>query len=57
VSVGGLNADIGYNGLAPTLIGLYQINFTVPQDSPTGSVDVIVNSGGVASNVAKLEVR
>ncbi|MBM3766063.1 MAG: hypothetical protein FJW32_11785 [Acidobacteria bacterium] len=37
VYVGGRQAAIVFKGLAPGLAGLYQINFTIPASSPTGS--------------------
>ncbi len=57
VSVGGANANVAFSGLAPALVGLYQINFTVPQSTPSGSIDVVVTANGVASNTAKLPVK
>lgn len=46
LTVDGQNADIGYAGLTPTGIGLYQINFTVPSNSRLGNVSLIVNENG-----------
>jgi uncharacterized protein (TIGR03437 family) len=57
ITVGGTSANIAFSGLAPGLVGLYQINFTVPQSASSGSLDVIVTSNGVASNTAKLPVK
>lgn len=57
VSVGGANANVAFSGLAPALVGLYQINFTVPQSTSSGSIDVVVTANGVASNTAKLPVK
>ena len=57
VSVGGASAAISFSGLAPALVGLYQINFTVPMDTPSGSASVVITSNGVASNTAKLPVQ
>jgi uncharacterized protein (TIGR03437 family) len=39
------------------LVGLYQINFTVPDSTPSGSASVVVSMNGVASNTAKLPVQ
>ena len=36
VFIGGLQATVGYSGLAPQLAGLYQINVTVPSGVTTG---------------------
>ncbi len=40
-------ADITYSGLAPGFIGLWQVNFTVPANAPTGTnvpITVFMNS-------------
>jgi uncharacterized protein (TIGR03437 family) len=57
IIVGGTSANIAYSGLAPGLVGLYQINFTVPPSTASGSIEVIVTANGVASNPAKLPVK
>ena len=57
VSVGGETANILYAGLAPTLIGVYQIDFQVPADAPSGDLSLSVTQGGVVSNSAVLPVR
>ena len=36
VFIGGIQATVGYSGLAPDLAGLYQINFTVPTGVTAG---------------------
>jgi uncharacterized protein (TIGR03437 family) len=57
VTVGGTSVTPAFSGLAPALVGLYQINFTVPPSTPSGSIDVVVTANGVASNTAKLPVK
>lgn len=57
VTVGGATANIAFSGLAPALVGLYQINFTVPAGTASGSASVVVTANGVASNTAKLPVQ
>lgn len=37
VYVGGRQAAVTFKGLAPGFAGLYQVNFTVPANAPTGS--------------------
>jgi uncharacterized protein (TIGR03437 family) len=47
INVGVAGEDVGtlaYSGLAPGLAGLYQINFTIPSDAPTGQ-DTLSVSG------------
>ncbi len=46
VYVGGKQADILFQGLAPGLFGLYQLNLKIPLNSPTGnSVPFAIDSG------------
>jgi len=45
------SANIQYSGLAPTLVGLWQINFQVPATAPTGgSVPIVVLMNSIPSN-------
>lgn len=47
VSIGGSNAQILYQGPAPTLVaGLYQINCIVPGGLPPGTAKVVVTADG-----------
>lgn len=58
VSIDGKNAPVLFSGLAPGLVGLYQINVTVPADSLTGDqVPVVVSAGGASSNSATLAIK
>ncbi|MCU1257159.1 MAG: hypothetical protein JWO80_44 [Bryobacterales bacterium] len=45
VSVGGLPADVLYAGLAPSSVGLYQVNFQVPAQVTTRLPEITVQSG------------
>jgi len=56
VMVDGAQAEIGYAGLTPNQIGLYQINFVVPPNAKAGELDVVVTQGKKSSNVARLPV-
>jgi uncharacterized protein (TIGR03437 family) len=47
---------VGFAGLTPTGVGLYQIAFTVPSNARSGSLDLVVSQGGVSSNTTKLPV-
>ena len=49
VTVGTATATIKYIGLTPGSIGLYQVNFIVPQLAK-GTYNVIINIAGYASN-------
>jgi uncharacterized protein (TIGR03437 family) len=56
VTVGGQTAELFFAGLTPGGIGLYQINFRVPANAPTGSLDVVITQNGVRANASKLVV-
>src|SRR5207248_3053756 len=45
-----------FTGLTPSGVGLYQINFTVPANARTGTLDLVVTQNGVSSNGTKLPV-
>jgi uncharacterized protein (TIGR03437 family) len=57
VMVGNAPAQVAFSGLAPALVGLYQVNFTVPSATPSGANSVVLTVNGVASNTAMLQVR
>ena len=50
VSIAGQNATVQYSGLAPGLIGVYQVNVTVPPGVPAGTQAVQIVMGGLSSN-------
>jgi uncharacterized protein (TIGR03437 family) len=53
ITVGGLAAQVSFAGLAPSQVGLYQVNFTVPAGAQ-GSAPVVLSIGGQSSNTATL---
>jgi uncharacterized protein (TIGR03437 family) len=58
VSIGGADASLNYAGLAPGLVGLYQVNALVPSATPVGSaVPVVITIGGVVSNTVTIAVQ
>ena len=57
VRVGGLSAEVFFSGLSPGSVGLYQINFRVPADAPSGAADVVVTISGASSVPVKMSVR
>ena len=57
VFVDGQNSPVQFAGLTPSAVGLYQINFTVPLNSRTGNLDLVVMQGQVSSNTTKLPVK
>jgi uncharacterized protein (TIGR03437 family) len=56
VTVDGQPAQVSFAGLTPGGVGLYQINFTVPQGVKTGKLDVVITEDGVPANVTTLIV-
>jgi len=48
VLVGGQNAAVLFSGMTPFLIGVYQINATLPSETPS-SFEVVVQAGGRAT--------
>lgn len=56
VTVGSETASVAFAGLTPGFVGLYQINFQVPQSAPAGDLQVTVTQNGVAANPTVLPV-
>ncbi len=56
VTVGGIQAAIQFAGLPPFLVGVTQVNFTVPANVPAGVQPVVVTSNGVASTPVNITV-
>ena len=56
VTVGGVSAELPFYGITPGLVGVTQINFTVPADAPVGPQAVVVTVGGAASPPVTLNV-
>ena len=57
VTVGGVNAPVSFSGLAPNIVGLYQVNVTVPAGVATGMQPVVLSIGGLSTQVAQLPVQ
>jgi uncharacterized protein (TIGR03437 family) len=57
VAIGGGKARVLFSGLAPGLVGTYQVNVEVPADSALGSaVPVSISIGGIISNTVTMGV-
>jgi uncharacterized protein (TIGR03437 family) len=55
VTIGGVPATVGFSGLTPTSVGLYQVNVQVPPRVPTGSaVPLVLSIGGQNSNTTTI---
>jgi uncharacterized protein (TIGR03437 family) len=57
VTVGGVQADVQFVGIPSGLVGVTQINFTIPAGVPTGPQPVVVTIGTAASNTATITVQ
>ena len=49
-----VKVDPLYAGLTPNFVGLYQINFTIPADSQTGTVALSLVMDGAVSNTVNI---
>jgi uncharacterized protein (TIGR03437 family) len=49
-------AVLSFSGLSGGSVGLYQVNFQVPSDVSTGSIQIAISMGGVTSNVVTMAV-
>ncbi len=56
ILVGGRTAVVQFSGLTPGFVGLYQVNFVVPDGLAAGDQEVVVEQAGVRSNIGKLPV-
>jgi uncharacterized protein (TIGR03437 family) len=57
-SIGGLPAQVSFAGLAPSFVGLYQVNAQVPTAAPAGdTVALILTIGGITSNTVTIAVQ
>jgi uncharacterized protein (TIGR03437 family) len=55
-TLGGEPVKVQFAGLVPGLVGFYQINFQVPSDAKSGSLELQILQSGVASNTSVLVV-
>lgn len=56
VSIGGIAAQVGFSGLTPGSVGLYQLNVLVPPSVATGAQPMKISLGGIDS-VVNLQVQ
>jgi uncharacterized protein (TIGR03437 family) len=58
LTIGGRAAQVLFSGLAPGIVGLYQVNVSVPNDAPAGpDVEVVLRQSGVTSKISRLAIR
>ena len=51
------NCKVVFSGLAPGFVGLYQINFYVPQDAASGNLQIYIQDAYANSAIATLHVQ
>ncbi len=57
VTVGGVNSEVLFSGLAPGEVGVYVVNVQVPAAAPTGdAVPVALSIGGATSNIVAMAI-
>ncbi|HYA16248.1 MAG TPA: IPT/TIG domain-containing protein, partial [Bryobacteraceae bacterium] len=57
LTLGGQPVNILFSGLTPGLVGLYQIDIQVPQNTAGGNQVLVVSQDGVSSNTTILPVQ
>ncbi len=56
VTLDGVTTNVLYAGLTPFFVGLYQIDFQVPQNARSGDLNLVVMQGTVSANATQLSV-
>jgi uncharacterized protein (TIGR03437 family) len=57
ITLDGLAVSYTFAGLTPGLVGVYQINMTVPATAKNGNLALTLQQAGVASNSGLLPVQ
>jgi uncharacterized protein (TIGR03437 family) len=57
VFLAGIPCQVQFAGLAPALVGVFQVNFRVPADAPAGLREIRLRAGGLDGPVAFVPVR
>lgn len=57
VAVAGRLAQVQFSGLAPNLVGVWQINIAIPAETPVGDNIPVVAAAGLISNSLTISVR
>jgi len=50
MTMNGNTIPVQFAGLTPGLVGLYQINFQVPETTPNGNYELLISQSGTVSN-------
>jgi uncharacterized protein (TIGR03437 family) len=57
VSIGGLNGSVSFSGLAPSFVGLNQVNVQIPAGVKSGNQPVTLSISGASSNSVLVPVK
>ena len=57
LTLAGMPCEVQYSGLAPGFVGVYQINFRVPANTPRGSQDLVLTAAAASSPAVKVAVQ
>jgi uncharacterized protein (TIGR03437 family) len=58
VTIGGIQAQVKFSGMAPGYVGLWQINAEVPASvTPSSTVSMTTTAGGASSNTVTIAVE
>jgi uncharacterized protein (TIGR03437 family) len=57
VLLDGEPCTVVFSGLSPGFVGLYQVNFQIPEDAPAGNLDLQIQTPYANSNTATLPVE
>jgi uncharacterized protein (TIGR03437 family) len=57
VTIGGVPAQVDFSGLAPGLVGCYQVNVVVPSTVSAGTQQMVVSVNGVSSAPINIVVQ
>jgi uncharacterized protein (TIGR03437 family) len=57
ITIGGQVASVAFSGLAPNLVGLYQVNVVVPAGIAAGAQPVTLTSNGVQAKASSVVVK
>jgi uncharacterized protein (TIGR03437 family) len=56
-TIGGQPAQVLFAGLAPTYVGLYQVNVQIPGGLPPGTATLVLSAGRATSNTVTLVLK
>jgi hypothetical protein len=57
LTLNGNTIKVLFAGLTPGLVGLYQVNFQVPEDAKTGNYNLVLTQSGTPSNRTVLNIQ